>query len=211
MKTIDLTHPLREGMPVYPGTEPPLFDVGCTVAEHGFAEKKITLFSHTGTHIDAPSHLLAEGKSLDLLPLSQFHGSACVVPVAGRNKIIDREDLEPFAGQLETSDYVLLHSGWDRHWGEDAYFSGFPILSPDAADRLVRCNLKGIGLDCISVDAVDSRALPIHRILLGAGLVIIENLTNLAALPSADFDFCCFPLAIEDADGSPVRAVGLVP
>jgi len=65
MKTIDLTQPLREGMPVYPGTEPPRLEVGCSITEHGFAEKRLSFFSHTGTHIDAPSHLLAKGKSLD--------------------------------------------------------------------------------------------------------------------------------------------------
>jgi len=85
------------------------------------------------------------------------------------------------------------------------------LLTPEAAEYLVSCNLKGIGLDCISVDGVASEMLPIHHILLGAGLVIVENLTNLSALPGDGFNFCCFPLAIEDADGSPVRALGLVP
>lgn len=211
MKIIDLTHPLCEGMPVYPGTEPPLFEVGCSIAEHGFAEKKLTFFSHTGTHIDAPAHLLADGKSLDLLPLSQFHGPACVVSVEADKKTISREDLEPFVAQLEKADFVLLRTDWDRDWGEDQYFTDFPVLTSEAATYLADQNLKGIGLDCISVDPVDSDELSIHRILLGAGLVIVENLTNLSALPAAGFDFCCFPLAIVDADGSPVRAVALVP
>ena len=79
MNLIDLTHPISEDMPVYPGTEPPVIVTGCTVAEDGFFEKKITLFSHTGTHIDAPAHLLEDGRTLDYFPVDRYVGPAIVL------------------------------------------------------------------------------------------------------------------------------------
>ena len=79
MKPFDLTHTISPNMPVYPGTEPPVFTTGCSIDETGFLEKKITLFSHTGTHIDAPAHLLKGHKTLDMLPIEHFYGPALLL------------------------------------------------------------------------------------------------------------------------------------
>ena len=83
MRFIDLTHVIKPGMTVFPGTEPPVFEVGSSIAADGFEEKRITLFSHTGTHMDAPAHILAGARRLDEFPIETFGGRACVVDVSG--------------------------------------------------------------------------------------------------------------------------------
>jgi len=210
MNVIDLTHPISPEMPVYPGTEPPAFSIPCTIQRDGFEERRITLFSHTGTHLDAPSHVFPGGKTLDQLPAGHFYGQGTVLDFANiRKTTIDPEDLEPHRQEVLQSDFVILRTGWDRLWGRDEYFEGFPVLSLKGAEWLSQFTLKGLGVDAISVDAVGSTAFPIHKALLRKDILIIENLTNLDRLPG-HFTFCCFPLKIIKADGSPVRAVAVL-
>ena len=207
MKAIDLTYTVEEGMPVYPGTEPPKIIEATTVAVEGFAEKLLTLFSHTGTHMDAPAHMLKDGSCLDDMDVTTFMGKAVLVDV--NNRVVDVEDLIPFKSALDEGDYLILRTGWSRFWGTDDYFGPFPVLSEEAARWVSERKLKGIGVDAISVDPVDSTTLPNHLILLGAGMVIVENLTNLEQLPQS-FTLLCLPLKIGHADGAPIRAVGLL-
>jgi kynurenine formamidase len=211
MRLIDLTHAIHEDMPVYPGTEKPKLPIGCTLQEHGFLERKLTMFSHTGTHMDAPAHLIEGGAYLDGLPITQFFGKAVLIDVAGwAGRRIMTADLLEHASRIAAAEFVILRTGWSGYWGADAYFEGFPVLDPGAAQWLAAGGLKGVGVDAISVDPTDSTGYEVHKALLGNGLVIVENLTNLEALPAEGFHVSCFPLAIRDADGSPVRAVAHV-
>ena len=169
------------------------------------------MFSHTGTHMDAPAHIISGARRLDEFPIEKFAGKACVVDVSANDAgKIDLELLRVRAEVILESDFVILRSGWSLLWDSEEYFRNFPALSPEAAQWLVDADIKGVGIDMISVDEVDSTDFAIHNILLGAELVIIENLTNLGALPDSAFSFYCFPLRIEHADGSPVRAVAVV-
>lgn len=212
MKPIDLSHAIASDMTVYPGTEPPVFTPGCSIDEAGFLERQIRFFSHTGTHVDAPAHMLKDSKTLDELAIEQFYGPALLLDCRNLHPpVIELENLEPFGQQIERVDFLLLHTGWSRFWGSEQYFAEFPVLSAAAARWLSSFSLKGLGLDTISADAIDSADYPVHKVLLQKNIVIIENLTNLAELPCNRFDFCCFPLSFIDADGSPVRAVALIP
>ena len=212
MPLIDLSHTIEENMPVFPGAEAPRITVAATVVRDGFLEKRITLFSHTGTHMDAPAHLLEGGKTLDRLPVSRFAGSACVIDLRDlAAPEITLEDLESRLDAGRRRDFYLLHTGWSRHWGSPDYFKGYPVLSLRAARLLADLKPKGIGLDAISVDAVQAEDLPVHKVFLGQDTVIVENLKNLDRLPKGPFKFFCFPLRFKDADGSPVRAVAEVP
>ena len=211
MKTIDLTHSISPNMPVYPGTEPPIFITGCSIEEAGFLEKKITLYSHTGTHIDAPAHLIKGAKTLDLLPIEHFYGNALLLNRADiKSHTIGIKELEPHQETIKHVEFLLIHTGWSRYWGAEKYFSGYPVLSLEAADWLGRFGLKGFGLDTISADKADSQDFPVHNIFLQNDTIIIENLTNLEKLPRTLFTFSCFPLKFKDADGSPVRAVAFI-
>ncbi len=211
MKITDLTHTIHAAMPVYPGTAPPQITLACTVADDGFAERLLCLYSHTGTHIDAPAHLIENAATLDDFPAAQFIGSGVVLDLTEISKSMNQQitlaDLLPHAQRIRDRDFVLLYTGWSNLWGEAEYFENYPVLSPDAAEWLARFNLKGIGIDAISVDEVGTALLPIHHIFLRRNIVIIENLTNLQALIGIDFTFSCLPLKIERGDGAPVRAV----
>jgi len=210
MKIFDLTHPVETGMPVFPGTESPEIVTACTVAEHGFLEKKITMYSHTGTHIDGPAHMLAGGMTLDQFPIEKFIGRACIYRHMGPATRITIDHLQGLTSQLHVADFLLIGTGWDRYWGQAEYFAEFPVLDAATAKWLLQFNLKGIGLDVISADAMDSQNFPVHLTLLGNNLVIVENLTNITLLPHTNCTFQCFPLNLKNADGSPVRAVAMV-
>lgn len=209
MKVVDLTHLMEEGMPVYPGTDLPSFSGAFSVKEHGFREARLTMLTHTGTHLDAPAHILKGGSTLDMFSVDAFIGQAAVIDVSGVTDRIEKSDLLHVAEDIAYLDFVIFRTGWEGRWGKDTYFSDFPTLDPDAAQWLTGFRLKGIGFDCISADPADTVVFDIHKIVLGAGMIIIENLRGLDALPDRMFRFAAFPLKLKDGDGSPVRAVGM--
>lgn len=207
MKLVDLTHLIHNNTPVYPGTEPPVLSVAKTIARDGFKETLLHFYSHTGTHIDSPAHLFENGISVDNLPVETFFGKGIVIDCCSYDKVIDLKHIEPFEKQISESDFVLFHCGWDKYWGKQEYFDKFPVLSKQAADFITRFELKGIGVDAISVDPTDNEHLENHRKFLSNNMIIVENLTNLEKLINYVFYFCCFPLKLIEGDGSPVRAV----
>ena len=220
MPVADLSHPIRPGMPAYPGTDPPAFREIADYEPDGYRERELTFVSHTGTHLDAPAHMVPGGKTLDEFPASHFIGPACVldatdVPPGGT---IETDRLDALGEVLKTAAFLLIRTGYAAKWGTPSYFDRIPLLTPAAADRLAGLAapdsaatgaLRGVGLDLISVDPVGAETFPIHHALLGAGLVIIENLTSLEALPPAGFTLHCLPLPLSDADGAPCRAAGV--
>lgn len=212
MTVIDLSHFIEPGMPVYPGTDGPVLDSATTIATDGFAEKRLSMFSHTGTHIDAPGHILSGAPTLDRLSPTRFAGRGLVIDIGAPEpgRIVTEGDLEPWVRELETVRFALFRFGWSRFWGKPEYYSDYPILSEGAANRLTSFGLSGVGVDCISVDAIDTAEFPVHKIFFRAGMILIENLTGLEALVGKPFAFTCFPLKLRDADGSPVRAAALL-
>ena len=209
MKVIDLTHVIKEGMPVYPGTEEPEIVEANTVERDGFAEKVIKFCSHTGTHIDAPRHIYEGKRSLDEFSVDKFMGRGLVIDVKGL-KCIELETVKKYEGKISDAEFILFRSGWDEYWGEERYFVDFPALSQEAAKWIGEKNLKGVGIDAISLDRIVDENLPNHRMLLEKGFIFIENLRGLEELIDREFIFSCLPLKIEGADGSPVRAVAII-
>jgi len=212
MTVLDLAHYIDSSMPVYPGTEPPVIDNATTIEAQGFAEKRISMFSHTGTHIDAPGHILPGAPTLDRLAIDRFAGRGLVIdlPATAPGRVVTEEDLAPWMSSVENAQFALFRFDWSRLWERPEYFSGYPLLSEGAAALLARSELKGVGVDCISVDAIDSTDFPIHNIFFHAGMILIENLTGLEELIGKTFIFTCFPLKLRAADGSPVRAAALI-
>jgi len=208
MEFIDLTHMMETDMPVFPGIDPPVFTNDFTIEKHGFREKNLNMYSHTGTHMDAPAHILENGRTLDELSLSQFYGKGIVIKTT--EPVINADFLRQFEKALGSTDFILLNTGWPKYWGTESYFENFPVLSTDAAEYIASFSLKGFGVDTVSVDPAGSTELPVHNILLKKGMVIIENLVNLEKLPDMDFTFLAFPLKIKQGDGSPVRAVARI-
>ncbi len=206
-KLVDLTHTITGKIPVFPGDDPPELIRHCTFEKDGFLETRLGISSHTGTHIDAPAHMLRGGKSLDKYPLDSFTGRAVVADVSGINSSsISPENLKPVEKHLANVDFVLIRTGWSSLWNKPDYLTGFPSLTSEAASMLSGFNLKGIGTDTISIDSMESENFVIHSIFMKKGILIIENLSNLETLGTDIFSFFCIPLKLEDADGSPVRA-----
>lgn len=209
MKIIDLTHKIEESMPVYPGTEGPTLTAACLYERDGFRELLMNMYTHTGTHIDAPAHMLEKGLTLDVLPVEQFIGPAMVIDVRGQNVIPAKVFVE-IKDQLIHVDFVLIRTGWDKKWGDKAYFENFPVLSKEAVEYLCEYDLKGFGVDAISVDSMSSKSFEVHKILLKKNMVMVENLKGLEKLGDGIFTLSILPLNVKGADGSPVRAIGMI-
>lgn len=208
MTLIDLSHTIDPDISVFPGTEKPVFE---RKEIEGYPEVKITMYTHTATHMDAPIHIIKGARTLDELPLDKFMGKAIAIDCKHlRENQITKEFLLPFESRIKNVEFVLFHSGWDSKWKTDGYFNDFPTLTAEATTWLTQFKLKGIGLDSISLDPVADMNLPNHKIVLAKEILIIENMCNMDSLPDGEFMFQCFPLKIEKADGSPVRAVAIV-
>jgi len=207
---VDLSHIIEPGMPCYPGTPGADFFPISSIEKQGYSEQLLTLSSHSGTHVDMPSHIFQDGLSLDDIRMDRFIGKGMVIDVSGSAcGMITVEALDPFSGSISGCEFLLLCSGWSRYWGTPLYYEGYPVLSSDAARWLSGFHLKGLGVDMISVDAPVGKEFPVHSRLLQQGILLIENLAFLAPLLHRSFTFCCFPLKILKGEASPVRAVAL--
>lgn len=207
MAIYDLTHLMHAGMPVYPGKQQPEFLPSATLSGDGYRELHLGLDGHTGTHMDAPAHMLENGKTLDKYPASRFTGTACIISVGQGKTVIDKDDLLHYESMIRESDFVLFRTQWSQYWGSDAYLRNFPVLTEQAVEWLTTFSLKGIGVDVISVDPTESTTWAVHHILFRNDLVIIENLCFPDELTETRGTFHCFPLRIDQSDGSPVRAI----
>lgn len=211
MQIIDLSHEISEQMTVFGEMEKPEIIRKYSIETDGFKLHEIKINSHTGTHVDAPSHMVAGLKNLDDFPLEQFYGRGVMIQVEQfKGSEIPLSFLKKFEKQIEKSEFLILNAFWYKKWKTPEYQINYPVLSQESAKWLTQFKLKGIGLDIISIDPADSKDVPIHKIILGAGMLIIENLNNLNALPDSGFIFQCFPLKINQADGSTSRIVAFV-
>lgn len=207
----DLSHPIESGMQTYPGD--PAVDVSpvATIPDDGASVHELRCGTHTGTHIDAPSHTEPDGPCLEERDVGEYVFDAQFVdlaPCEPREAIVP-EDLP---ATLEPVDLLVVRTGYADHWNTDAYLE-HPYLAPEAATALNDANC-GVATDTLSPDPTPTErangdepdGVPAHHTLLGAGLPIVENLTNLEGLPER-FTLYAFPLRLTDGDGSPVRAV----
>lgn len=217
MSWIDFTHIINASMPTFPGTPAPELTTVATVPANYYRETKLQLYSHMGTHIDAPAHIIEDGRTLDQFPAEHFIGSAVVIPCTPKRMpdetypVIDMSALEPYMEAAEAADFLIFSTGWESKWNDaSAYIKDYPILAQDIAFFAATRHKKGIGVDTLSPDRPDK--LHFHRAFLSAEEgVIIENLCNLSAVPAGElFPLCALPLPYENADGAPVRVIGEV-
>jgi arylformamidase len=202
---VDLTVPIRIGMAHHPVHLPPEITPYLHHQQDGYRATKITVSSHLGTHVDAPSHFLRDGATLETLDLDDLIGPADVIRLA---PVAPRYELRP--GDLPDTGArrLLLHTGWAREAGDDPrYFTQYPTISVALAEQLVERGVRLVGLDTPSVD-YDPGAT--HGVLLGVGIVIVENLVNLDKIPDR-VDLAVLPLPIVGGDGCPARAVASFP
>ena len=204
-RLVDLSQPVGPDTPVYPGDGP----VRLTVLDDSSMKlSRIDLSLHTGTHMDAPFHFIAGAETIDRVPLERCLCPARLIDLrAIGNGEIRREHLETHRAAFGQTSAAVLYTGWSRHWGSARYFREHPCLAADAAQFLVDAGVGLVGVDMPSVDLAPYAA---HHVLLGAGVLIVENLTNLEAIRADRFQLAVLPLKLSGRDGSPVRAVALV-
>ncbi|HYG57695.1 MAG TPA: cyclase family protein [Symbiobacteriaceae bacterium] len=213
MKIIDLTHTISENMPVYPGTERPRLQPANTYEKDGFRETLLTMYSHTGTHMDAPAHLFSGRTTLDAFPVSQFVGKGLVIDCTDlqEGQPITMERITKVRDKADPAEFLLFHTGWDTRWGTDAYFGDYPCITEQVAQYLIDSRKKGVGFDVIGIDPIADVTLPRHRKLFADhDIVIMENLANLGLVGGELFTLCALPLKFSASDGAPIRAIAIL-
>jgi len=168
---------------------------------------KIEMVANTGTYVDSPFHRYPDGKDLNGLPLERLADLDTVVIRAGAKPAVDRD---AFVGHTVRGRAVLVHTGWDRHWGTGRYLSGNPFLTADAAAYLADEGAALVGIDSLNIDDLGDLARPVHSTLLAAEIPIAEHLRGLEQLPSTGARFFAVPPKVVGFGTFPVRAFAVV-
>lgn len=217
MRIVDLTMPIHDAMPTYPSECHPVVQVEPlgVVGSHGRNTCRLVLGSHTGTHVDAPRHFLPDAPGVDELPLDVLVGPAAVLDVTpvGELACITAEDLVAALGG-RAAERLVLRTDWSSRWGTDAYYTLSPHLSREAARWVAESGVRLLAMDVPSPDdpregsgaPTDS---PNHKLLMEAGVVLVEYLTGLDRLRSADIEIAALPLRVRGADGAPARCIAI--
>jgi arylformamidase len=222
-RVVELSHPIHDGMQTFPGLPGP--EIGDHLSREAsrssyapgteFQIGRISLVGNTGTYLDSPFHRYADGVDLAGVPLDRLADLAgVVVRVSAGTRAVDRETLAPYnvAGRA-----VLLHTGWDAHWGTDAYGAAdHPYLAADGAEWLAGQGAALVGIDSVNIDDMADGTRPAHSTLLAAGIPIVEHLCGLDGLPARDpsgppaFRFHAAPPMLAGMGTFPVRAYAVV-
>ena len=219
---VDLSHAIEHGVVYYKGLPAPVIcdylsrEDSRALYEPGteFQIGRVELITNTGTYIDCPFHRYADGRDTASMPLERFVNQPAIVLRATARD--GREiDVEALSAQVSTfgvrGKAVLVHTGWDAHWGTDAYFEGHPYLTEQAAIWLRDAGAVLVGIDSFNIDNVDGGTRPVHSVLLREEILIAEHLCNLQLLPESGFTFTAVPPKLVGVGTFPVRAFATVP
>jgi kynurenine formamidase len=217
-RRIDLSHLIEDGMITYKGLPAPIICDHLSFVQSRakyapgteFTIGRIEMIANTGTYIDAPYHRYPDGDDIAALSLERDSGlDGIVVRVAKRRgRAIDATAFDSIAVKGRA---VLVHTGWDQHWGTQHYLSANPFLTHDAAETLVAAGAALVGIDSLNIDDIGDRSRPAHSLLLGAEIPIVEHLRGLAQLPARGFRFSAVPPKVAGFGTWPVRAYALMP
>ena len=214
---IELSHTIEDGLITYKGLPAPIVCdfLSREASREHYAEgtefqiAKIEMVANTGTYIDCPFHRFEDGDDFSKIGLERFadlEGIVIRVPYT--------ESLEIGVAHLEPFDLkgraVLFHTGWDAHWNTDKYFENNPYISQEAATYLRDASVSLVGIDSLNVDDSTQKSRPVHSILLGSGVLIVEHLCNLSSVPDNGFTFSALPPKFKGVGSFPVRAMAAV-
>jgi kynurenine formamidase len=181
----------------------PCLQQSADITSDGYSNFILTMGMHTGTHIDAPAHMLINGITIDKIPLSQLCCSAHTID-ARDSLTVDARQIAPIP--CKPGDALLITTGHDRFWGSPAYFKNYPILTTHAVKTIIDKQVGMIGLDTPSPDKYP---FEIHKLLFNNNIVILENLTNLRLLMNKKYiKLYALPLKCK-TDGSPARVIAI--
>jgi kynurenine formamidase len=216
-RLVELSHPIHDGMVTYPGLPGPEITehLGREAAERSYGAGvtfqigRISMVANTGTYLDSPFHRFPGGADLSALPLQRLaHLEGVVVRMAGRERVVEPAHLEG----LEVRDRaVLIHTGWDVHFGTERYAGGeAPFLGAPATRWLVAHGAALVGIDAVNMDDRADLSRPAHTQLLAAGIPIVEHLCGLGQLPDLGFRFHAAPPRVRGFGTFPVRAYAVI-
>lgn len=202
---IDVSVPLRDGMPAWPGN--PAVQIGRHEDMSKGGDANVTVLSfgaHTGTHMDAPVHFLADGVAIDAMELSATMGAARVIEISDP-AAIRRHELQ--AAEIASGERILFKTRNSSYaWSSESFVEDFVGITVEAAEYLAEVGVRAVGVDYLSVAVFGGDAAGVHRALLSAGVWIIEGL-DLADVAEGTFELICLPLCIPGSDGAPARAL----
>ena len=216
---VELSHVIEDGLVTYPGLPAARVcdylsrEASRAVYAPGteFQIAKIEMVANTGTYLDCPSHRYEHGHDLSQIQPESFADLDAIV-VRADHRQVRAIDASWFRDKELRGRAVLVHTGWDAFWREEAYAVEHPFLTQDAAEYLRDCGVKLVGIDSMNIDdtsrdGAGGKARPVHSILLGADILIVEHLCNLRALPDEGFEFSAMPPKVKGAGTFPVRAM----
>ena len=212
MRVLDLTMRITPSIRVYPGSPQPSFIPWSKFDRHGYDSEAMFMSTHTGTHVDAPSHFKPGLASIDMISTDRLVCNAVLIRAEkNANQLIEEQDL---GNQIREGDAVVIATGWEKRSGSRNYMSENPGLSEQAARYLARKRVNAVAIDCPSIDGgADSRFIA-HNILLSCNILVVENLCNLnrvaSSRSSSTFTLIISPLKLGGATGSPARVLALL-
>lgn len=204
MRLFDITLPVSQGLPVWPGDPSVAVEPSARIANGAKANlSRIDMGSHTGTHIDAPFHFNDNGLTVDRLPLELLIGRVSVIEIGEEKRAIDKALLESIG--ISNIDRVLFKTGNSRRYSHE-FVMDFTALTPDGAEFLVKKGVKVVGIDYLSIERYGSKDHRVHHLLLDSGVIIIEGL-YLKDVKPGDYELIALPLKLKGGDGAPARVV----
>lgn len=206
MRILDISVPISQDMPTYPGDPAVSIEHVSEIAKGARSNvSRISFGNHTGTHLDPPIHFIPNGKTVDQLDLDVLYGPAHVVDMTHVEKAITAQDLE-HAKMPQRAIRLLFKTRNSLLWGRPGFQKDYIAFAWDAAQWLVDRGVKLVGIDYLSAEVFGASEPRTHRILLGAGVIIVEGL-DLSHIAPGNYTLACLPLKIRDGDGAPARAI----
>lgn len=193
-KVIDLTRSIDGNTPVYPGDPKPKVEQIATIDKDGWNEKQLTITLHIGTHIDAPAHMIENGKTLDMFPPEHFIGTGFVIDTRNKTKIPEQ------MRKINKGDMVFFYTCNRKRRGQG-------VIERNTAEKLISKRIRMFGTDSPSPD---EHPFEIHKLFLRNDILIIENAVNLEYLIGKRFECIVLPLKIKNADGAPCRIIARI-
>ena len=214
LKFIDLTLPVSEKIPTFPGSPQPIFIQWENIKDDGYNLELLFLSSHTGTHLDAPYHFLEKGKKIHEISLKRLIINAILIKIRKRrDQAITKTDIQKFEnkyGKIPNESTIVFWTGWQKMIKNDSYFVNNPGLSVTAAKYLISKKTNLVGIDSPSIDLGKEKRFLVHHIFAKNDVLVVENLANLDKIKSWKFQLAVLPIKLENATGAPVRAVGII-
>ena len=226
-RVLDLSYPISDKMVPWPGDAKAFeANTNATVEKEGYFTRSFWMLEHYGTHMDAPAHFPPGTTTVDKIPPEKLFGSAVVLDVTKEAERdpdyqLSAKDVSAWErkhGSIPAGAIVLLRTGWAKRWPDVARYRNqdvngkmhFPGFSVESAKVLLERKVNGLGCDTLSIDPGNSPDFPVHRLVLGAGVYLLENLADLSGLPEAGALLIAAPIKLEGGSGGAVRAFALL-